>query len=294
MSAEKFRCAHFCPCPCPLLPEYAQRPLKRDELSPAWGVGRANEEDPNKVIAEIIKRQRLRYMLRNMTVTFTNIFSKTKRSPEKAPKVRSFRWLMSSHHVAEGYQDRPPPWRMLVRTYFKDLPKQLREKHNPSSVKYWRKLPWLYSNVKDCPIELTYACPEITCGRRDVISQCHGDKNRSLSGDWLIVVNLWATDRRWIENVDLKDLISFSSVIGIRAWEWVDALDATTKTPYLFYELERGKDGVLKDTVFGGNAYKDYDPVPMEPGDPVPTRLSGLRRLMNGKARRILYASYEF
>lgn len=71
-------------------------------------------------------------------------------------------------------------------------------------------------------------------------------------------------------------------------------MDSHSTTPYLFYELEREKDGTLKDTVFGGNAYKDYDPVPIQPGDPVPTRLSGLRRLMNEQARQVLYADYEF
>lgn len=71
-------------------------------------------------------------------------------------------------------------------------------------------------------------------------------------------------------------------------------MDSHSKAPYLFYELERDKDGTLNDTVFGGNAYKEYDPVPIQPGDPVPTRLSGLRRLMNEQARQLLYADYEF
>ncbi|KAL7910449.1 hypothetical protein GGI35DRAFT_448840 [Trichoderma velutinum] len=182
--------------------------------------------------------------------------------------------------------------RMLVRTYFQDLPRQLKQDNEIRSIKSWRKIPMRQGPVID-RTENDKAPSEITCCRRDFVSLCWRDKNRSLGGDWLIVVYLWATDRRWAENICAKDLISFSSVTGIRAWEWVDAVDAPTKIPYLFYELERDRDGMLKDTVFGGNAYKDYDPVPIQPGDPVPTRLAGLRRLMNEQGRQLLYADYE-
>lgn len=90
--------------------------------------------------------------------------------------------------------------------------------------------------------------------------------------------------------------VSFSFLLltqcrsSIRAWEWVDAIDIPAKIPYLFYELERGKKGRLRDTVFGGLPYRDYDTVPFQPGDPVPDRLSRLRRYMNEQARSLLYA----
>ncbi|KAL6812529.1 hypothetical protein J3E69DRAFT_376325 [Trichoderma sp. SZMC 28015] len=293
MIASKPRCTHFCPCPCPLLPEYSQRPRRGDEWSPEWGLWPVNDEDPNKALAEKIKRQRLTYMLSHLTVPFKNLFVDIKRHSEMIPKVRSFRWLVSSYHVPEGYQDGRAPWRMLVRTYFKDLPRQLRQEDDIRSIKLWRTIPLRKGPVID-HTEHDKAPSKMTCCRRDFISLYWNDKYRTLGGDWLIVVYLWADDRIWAKNTCVKDLISFSSVTGIRAWEWVKPVDSRSKTPYLFYELERDMEGTLKDTVFGGNAYKDYDPVPIQPGDPVPTRLSGLRRLMNEQARQLLYADYEF
>lgn len=44
----------------------------------------------------------------------------------------------------------------------------------------------------------------------------------------------------------------------------------------------------------GGLPYKHYDTVPMQVGDPVPTRLAGLSRLMDNQARNLLYATYEY
>lgn len=81
----------------------------------------------------------------------------------------------------------------------------------------------------------------------------------------------------------------------IRAWEWVDAVDAPrgTKTPYLFYELKRESNRWLKDTVFGGLPYKNYDSVPILPEDPLPVRLAGLRRLMNTEGRELASAYYD-
>ncbi|KAL6697207.1 hypothetical protein J3F84DRAFT_368301 [Trichoderma pleuroticola] len=293
MLITKPRCTHFCPCTCPLLPEYSQRPRRGDEWSPGWGLWPVNDEDPNKSIARRMKKQCWTYMLSRVTVPLTNLFFNTQRHPERLPNVRSFRWLISSHHVPEGYQDGQAPWRMLVRAYFKDLPRQLKQETDERSIKSWRKVHARQGPVIDRTAR-DKAPPEITCFRRDIFSLYRNDTNQTLSGDWLIVVYFWANDRRWAKNISAKELISFSSVIGIRAWEWVKPVDSRSRTPYLFYELEREKDGTLKDTVFGGNAYKDCDPVPIQPGDPVPTRLSGLRRLMNEQARQLLYADYKF
>lgn len=213
MIASKPRCTHFCSCPCPLLPEYSRRPRRGDEWSPEWGLWPVNDEDPNKALAEKIKRQRWTYMLSHLTVPFKNLFVDIKRRPERIPKVRSFRWLVSSYHVPEGYQDGRAPWRMLVRTYFKDLPRQLRQKNDKWSIKSWRTI-----SVRQGPVidrtEHDKVPSEMTCCRRDYISLRWKDKNRTLGGDWLIVVYLWANDCRWAETICVKELISFSSVTG--------------------------------------------------------------------------------
>lgn len=213
MIASKPRCTHFCPCPCPLLPEYSQRPRRGDEWSPEWGLWPVNDEDPNKALAEKIKRQRLTYMLSHLTVPFKNLFVDIKCHPEMIPKVRSFRWLVSSYHVPEGYQDGRAPWRMLVRTYFKDLPRQLRQENDIRSIKLWRTIPSRKGPVID-HTEHDKAPSNMTCCRRDFISLYWNDKYRTLGGDWLIVVYLWTNDRKWAKNTSVKDLISYSSVTG--------------------------------------------------------------------------------
>lgn len=213
MIASKPRCTHFCPCSCPLLPEYLWQPQRGDEWSPEWGLWPANDEDPNKALAEKIKRQRWTYMLSRVTVPFKNLFVDIKRHPERIPEVRTFRWLVSSYHSPEGYRFGQAPWRMLVRTYFKDLPRQLRQENDKKSVKSWRTIPARKGPAID-KTDHDKVPSEMTCCRRDIFSLCWNDKNRTLGGDWLIVVYLWLNDRRWAKNTSVKDLISFSSVTG--------------------------------------------------------------------------------
>lgn len=92
---------------------------------------------------------------------------------------------------------------------------------------------------------------------------------------------------------DSNNAHTFLCYFSIRAWEWVDAVDAPHKTPYLFYELKRELDRTLKDTVFGGLPYANYDSLPIHPEDPLPARLAGLRRLMNTEGRELASAYYD-
>ncbi|TFB01439.1 hypothetical protein CCMA1212_006978, partial [Trichoderma ghanense] len=212
------------------------------------------------------------------------------------PETRAFRWLLSSHHVPQEYQGKHPPWRMLVRHFYRDLPTELKWNQDLWCLKSWKR--WLaYRDLYQRPTSPVNAPPEITCGKGLAFSMVSGNTREKrlkiLEGHWLVIVYIWASDFTWLKKIEVSDLVSFSSVIGFRAWEWVDAVDSPNKVPYLFYELERKDDGILKDTVFGGLAYKDHDTVPIRPGDPVPATLAGLRRLLNKQGREMLCADWE-
>ncbi|KAL7957688.1 hypothetical protein V8C34DRAFT_314693 [Trichoderma compactum] len=99
------------------------------------------------------------------------------------------------------YENRQAPWRMLVRSYPIELPKQLTKGNSQ-----------------------------------------HKDFNKSLFGDWLIIVYTWATDPTWLLKTNIMDIVS---------------LDSVTR-------------------------------------DPVPARLAGLRCLLNGRARDLYRATYEY
>ncbi|PTB60099.1 hypothetical protein M431DRAFT_72717 [Trichoderma harzianum CBS 226.95] len=290
------RCTHYSPCACPSLPEHAQWPLRRrrDEWSPMWLQQPIDDEDPNKIIAKIMKKERWRYMMKDIRNAFTHLFFNSQRSHQGPPPVRSFRWLVSCHYSPEDYQYvRTPPWRMLVRLYCHDLPKELKDEKDRWSMRSWRDHPPKVSNQIRARVESDNAPAEITCGRRYVFSLMSPEMSQSLVGDWLAVVYIWATDRKRVENTDGRDLISLGNLVGIRAWEWVDAVDAPHKTPYLFYELSQESDRTLKDTVFGGLPYANYDSLPIHPEDPLPARLAGLRRLMNTEGRELASAYYD-
>ena len=204
--ADKPHCTHYIPCHCPSLPEYACPPL-RDESSPLWLQKPHEDEDYNKVIIERMKKPSWRAALHDARLAF-----KMDR-PLTPPKVRSFRWLISSDHVPRGYEDGQAPWRMLVRSYLMDLPDQLNEGSSQESVFSWRKHPRWRGRVHD-RTELDNAPPNITCGVRDVYSQRSEDFNKSLLGDWLVIVYVWATDSTWLEKINSRDLVSHDSVTG--------------------------------------------------------------------------------
>ncbi|KAL7916651.1 hypothetical protein GGI35DRAFT_485763 [Trichoderma velutinum] len=271
---DKYRCTHYSPCDCPSLPEHAQQPLRRDQWSPIWLQLPIDGEDPNKIIAKIMKKKRWLYMMKDIKNAFTHLIFNSTRSYQRPPQVRSFRWLVSCHYAPEGHQDVRAPWRMLVRLYCHDLPKELKGKKDRWSLKSWRDHPPILSSDVRNRVESDNAPPEITCGRRYVFSLVSPEINQSF-------------------NVDVRDLVSLGDLVGIRAWEWVDAVDAPVKTPYLFYELKREANRGLTDTVFGGLPYTNYNTVPIHPEDLLPVRLAGLRRLMNTEGRELVSADYE-
>ncbi|KAL7930284.1 hypothetical protein V8C35DRAFT_330641 [Trichoderma chlorosporum] len=285
---DKPRCTHYIPCHCPSLPEHASLPLG-DESSPLWLQRPHEDEDYNKVIVERIKRQ---YWRRIATALYDTCLAFKLGRPLIPPKVRSFRWLISSDLVPRGYEDGQAPWRMLVRFYMMDLPEQLAEEYSERSIFAWRKNPRRVGEL--CHrTKLDDAPPEITCGRRAVFSQHSRNFNSSLVGDWLAIVYFWATDGTWAEKTDFIDLVSIDSVAGIRAWEFVDAVDAPVKIPHLFYQC-RVRDNWELDAVYAGHPYQRFNSVQIKFGDPVPARLDGLRHLMNGRARHLYYATHEY
>ncbi|KAL7929498.1 hypothetical protein V8C35DRAFT_325078 [Trichoderma chlorosporum] len=300
---DKPRCTHYIPCHCPSLPEYASPPLG-DESSPLWLQRPHEDEDHNKTIIE--HTQSPHYP--RIAAAWHNAWLAIEIGRPLTPlKVRSFRWLISADLIPRGYKDmdKQAPWRMLIRSYLTDLPGELTQGDtSPKSIWLWQNFPRYLGQLHD-RTELDNAPPEITCGRRAVFSQCSRDYNRSLLGDWLVIVYIWATDRTWMERTDLDflDLVSCDSLTGIRAWEFIDAVDAPTKVPHLFYQcqmrdsIEQGsveQGAIEQDAIYAGHPYQQYNSVQIKPGDPVPARLAGLRRLMNGRARCLYCAPYEY
>lgn len=211
---DKYRCTHYSPCDCPSLPEHAQQALRRDEWSPIWLQLPINDEDPNKRIAKMMKKKRWLYMMKDIKNAFTHFIFNSKRSPQRPPPIRSFRWLISCHYAPEGYQDVQAPWRMLVRLYCRDLPKELKDKKDRWSMKSWRDQSPILSSVIRDRVKTDNAPPEITCGRQYVFSLVSSELNQAFVGDWLAVVYIWATDRTWVEKTDVRDLVSLNNLVG--------------------------------------------------------------------------------
>lgn len=211
---DQYRCTHYSPCTCPSLPEYAQRPLRRDEWSPLWLQLPINEEDPNKTIAKKMEEKRWLYKMKDKRNAFTHLLNNSKRFYYRPPQARSFRWLVSCHYSPHDYWHGRPPWRMLVRLYCHDLPKELKDKKDRWSMKSWRDRPPALSSVIPNRKETDNAPPEITCGRQYIFSLVSPELQHALIGNWLAVVYVWATDRTWVEETDVRDLVSLSNLVG--------------------------------------------------------------------------------
>ncbi|KAL6697603.1 hypothetical protein J3F84DRAFT_369429 [Trichoderma pleuroticola] len=284
---DKPRCTHYIPCHCPSLPEYASPPLG-DESSPLW-LQRPFRDEDKKSITEHTQSSGCR----RIASAWHNVWLAIKTSRLPPFKVKPFRWMISADLVPRGYEDGQAPWRMLIRSFHIDLPLQLLEgEAGPKSVFSWRNFPRHLGQLHN-RTKLDNAPPEITCGRRAVFSQYNQDYKR-LSGGWLFIVYIWATDKTWMKRTNVVDLVSNDSVTGIRAWEFVDAVDdPLTVIPHLFYQYQL-RDSIEQDAIYAGHPYQHYNSVQMKAGDPVPARLAGLRRLMNGRARHLYCAPYEY
>ncbi|KAL7806233.1 hypothetical protein V8C44DRAFT_339326 [Trichoderma aethiopicum] len=290
---DKPRCTHYIPCHCPSLPEYASPPLG-DESSPLWLQRPHEDEDHNKTVIKRTQSSRYRRIATAWHDAWLAIKNGRPLRPSTSLKARSFRWLISADLVPRGYEDGQAPWRMLIRSYLTDLPRQLCQvRVSEKSIIGWQNFPRHVGKPHD-RTERDNAPPEITCGRRAVFSQHGKDYNRGLKGDWLVIVYVWAVDKAWLERTDFRDLVSYDSVTGIRAWEFVNAIDDTSiKIPHLFYECQIDE-STEQEAIYAGHPYQHYNSVHIKPGDPVPARLAGLRRLMNGRARCLYCAPYEY
>jgi hypothetical protein len=133
--------------------------------------------------------------------------------PLRPLKVRSFRWLISSDLVPRGYENGQAPWRMLIRSYFMDLPAELTDPPSEESIFQWRNYLRHLGHMRH-RTKSDNAPPEITCGGRAIFSQHSSTFNRYLLGDWLVVLYIWATDSTWLEKADIIDLVSHDSVTG--------------------------------------------------------------------------------
>lgn len=188
----------------------------RDWPAPAWLKRREADEDENKHLIKKIVSQSRRNRARQFLSSCLRLESpfSSPPAPQALPEERQFRWMIASHHVPEEYQSpalrSQSPWYMLLRCLFIDLHGQLK---NDTGARSWRDYPvrgsdefenrsWAY----DGPLNLK-------CGRRTVFSEQNQDEYRSLSGRWLIIAYTWADNRTWLENVDVRNLVSFSGAI---------------------------------------------------------------------------------
>lgn len=201
------------PSQCPAYTEDAELFLPKNEISPQWLLKSIDDEDDNKAIAIELEKRRRQYSVVYLWRRLKHMFS----SLGTPPEVRPFRWLISYHVLPKGYQhgqkDQQPPWRMLVRCFLIDVPSQLNDHKQINSIRSWQKYPVKGRDEFYDRTELDDAPPNITCGKRVVFSlQKKNNLHKTLYGDWLFVVYLWAADRPWAERMDIRKLLSFSNI----------------------------------------------------------------------------------
>lgn len=182
-----------------------------DELCPQWLLRPFEDEDDNKAVVADMQKRPWRYIMKRL-------YSRLQRPRIRAPLpyVRPFTWSMSYHVVPEGYQygsrGQQPPWGILVRCLFVDLPSQLSRYHSRESIGSWRR----YQAQKK---EELINCTDLdenpfnaTCGKRIIFSPQSSNSSRALGGDWLVVLYLWASDRQWVTYVNPLSLLVFSNM----------------------------------------------------------------------------------
>lgn len=206
------RCASDHNSQCPVYTEDAELFLPKNEISPQWLLKSIDDEDDNKAIAAEMKRDRRRCTVIHLWRRLKNTVPILSIPPE----VRPFRWLISYHVLPKGYQhgqkDQQPPWRMLVRCFLIDVPSQLSDSKQINSIRSWQKYPAKGREEFYHRTELDDAPPNITCGKRVVFSMQKKNSRKTLCGDWLFVVYLWAADRPWAERMDIRKLLLSSNI----------------------------------------------------------------------------------
>lgn len=102
-----------------------------ESLSPIWLIRHPSYEDDNRYIARRVKRQNRLGRICHVVHSCLKLASPLSKPPtaQVVPKKRPFKWMISSHHVAEAYQDKSircqSPWYLLLRYLFVDPREQL-------------------------------------------------------------------------------------------------------------------------------------------------------------------------
>lgn len=190
--------------------------LLREEHHPSWHKRHPADEDDNKFIAKKVKRQNRQILIRhffNKCLVLTNPLT-IPPVTLAIPKRRPFKWMISSHHVAEEYQNKglrdQSPWRLLIRCLLIDLPEQL---ENGIDIKSWRE--HLVGDLEAVTFMTRPSTvsnyPNLKWGRRIVFSEQTKDEPRFFTGHWLVVAYLWSDNHEWLGNIDVRSLVSFGS-----------------------------------------------------------------------------------
>ncbi|TPX13427.1 uncharacterized protein E0L32_006157 [Thyridium curvatum] len=250
-----------------------------------------NNEDDNKAIAKRYKRHQAKNR---------NQFSPTKVAedrelstsllPSPIPKPRSFKWVTETHHVPAEFQTKKlrgkAPWYLHLRFLMTNLPEQLSE--DSSGVKSWRDRA-----VKGGKVFRRYSLgSNLIWGRRCVFSEREIGYPYWLTGNWLVVAYLWGTSKAWVQQADIRDLVSFDSTYRIRVYEHQYYPFDNAAGWARHYEIERKAEGIYH-RLFHYQPRPGVVPPPVLPGTTTPYGHSILGDLLNRKVKGLVLASGE-
>ncbi|KAK3379567.1 hypothetical protein B0T24DRAFT_612292 [Lasiosphaeria ovina] len=280
--------------------------MSRVRLSPSMGRYKrhASSEDQNWVIARSLKAQYLRDMRRYRFQCFLGKLSPFPApSPAPAPptkpvcpSTRPFKWLISSHHVPQEYHGwkrlrDQAPWYLQLRFLFVDMPKQLRSE---GGIYLWRDN--MVEHLSGSVIEKSQRSSRrhLKFAKRLVFSVQANDQHHSLAGRWLVVCYLWGQSREWIQNVNIRSLVSFGSAFCVRGYKLETRKAKPIHEWNLFYEYQRGVATYRQSTrLFYGSFLWGYNPPEVLPGMALPATHLQLADLMQTQARALICASHE-
>lgn len=139
------------------------------------------------------------------------------KSPHGHDKDTPFLWMISSNHVAPGF-DHPSmqqysPWCLLLRFMLMDLPHQI---VHDTSLRSWAD--HLVPQNKPAQLRPSHVSPygdqQQRWGRRFIFSPPSTSEFHESAGKWLVVAYLWGENQKWLETVDVGGLTASSGIIG--------------------------------------------------------------------------------
>jgi len=189
---------------------------------PPWLVWyNPDHEDDNLVLAKqaakVEKRDKMLNRIQRVLAGLRLSSPVPKLPPRRVPHaLQRFQWMITSHHVAEEYANasmyKMSPWRLVVRYMLVNLQGQLLNPNELATLISWREH---LSDQGDSPVE-RYSGPwpcadRHRWGRRVVASELSSDPLKPLKGRWLVVVYLFGNSPSWVEDADIKSLVSYGN-----------------------------------------------------------------------------------